>query len=187
VTSLWEGRLVRLRAVEPADIDAFVAADADTDGAQAGWRVFAPRPLWAAEEWVAQAGRSANDGDEVRLAIESLAASEVVGTINTHTCDISAGTFSYGVAVFPWHRRQGYGSDAVVVMLRYLFGERRYQKCTIGVYEFNDVSIAMHLSLGFREEGRIRRAHYAAGRHWDEVVLGLTVEEYADRWPFRSP
>ncbi len=142
---------MRLRAVEPSDLDAFVAADADTDGAQAGWRVFAPRPLWAAQEWVAQAGRSANDGDEVRLAIESLGASEVVGTINTHTCDLSAGTFSYGVAVFPWQRRQGYGRDAVVVMLRYLFGERRYQKCTIGVYEFNDVSIAMHLSLGFRE------------------------------------
>jgi RimJ/RimL family protein N-acetyltransferase len=187
VSSLWEGHVVRLRAVEPSDLDAFVAADADTDGAQAGWRVFAPRPLWAAQEWVAQAGRSANDGDEFRLAIESLGASEVVGTINTHTCDLAAGTCSYGVAVFPWQRRQGYGRDAVVVLLRYLFGERRYQKCTVGVYEFNAASLALHRMLGFREEGRIRRAHYAAGRHWDEIVLGLTVEEYAERWGFPPP
>lgn len=68
-------------------------------------------------------------------------------------------------------------------MLGYLFGERRYQKCTVGVYAFNEGSVAFHQALGFREEGRIRRAHFSAGRHWDEVVLGLTAEEYAERWP----
>ena len=183
MSNLWVGDRVRLRALEPADVDAFIANDADTDGARSGWRVFPPRSAWAAAEWVEQSTRAANDGDEFRLAIEALGSGELVGTLNTHGCDPAAGTCSYGISVFPWARRKGYGGDAIVVLLRYLFGERRYQKCTVGAYAFNDGSVAFHRALGFREEGRIRRAHFAAGRHWDEVVLGITVEEFTERWP----
>jgi len=184
VASLWEGSRVRLRAVEPTDLEAFVANDADTDGARAGWRAFPPRSRWAAAEWVDEATRAPNDGDEFRQAIESLVTGDIVGTITTERCDPHAGTCSYGISVFEWQRRQGYGRDAVVVLLRYLFGERRYQKCTVGAVSFNEESVAFHRALGFQVEGRIRRAHVAAGRHWDEVILGITVEEYAARWPF---
>lgn len=184
MTTLWQGERVRLRAVEPGDLAAFSADDADTDGARDGWRIFPPRSAWAAAAWVEQATEAANDGDELRLAIEALDSGDLVGSINTHSCDPSAGTCSYGIAVFGWARRQGYASDAVVVVLRYLFGERRYQKCTVGVAAFNDASIALHRSLGFAVEGRIRRAHFVAGRHFDEIVLGLTAEEYSARWPF---
>jgi RimJ/RimL family protein N-acetyltransferase len=70
------------------------------------------------------------------------------------------------------------------MVLRYLFGERRYQKCTIGAYEFNEGSVAFHHALGFRTEGTIRRAHFAGGRLWDEIVLGITAEEFAGQWGF---
>jgi RimJ/RimL family protein N-acetyltransferase len=178
-TGPWVGTRVRLRAPEPKDADAFLAADDDGDGTRAGWRVFPPRGRSATEEWLRQAG---DDGDEFRVVVESLASGESVGTLNTHTCDPAAGTFGYGVTIWPWHRRCGYATDAIVVALRYLFGERRYQKCTVGVLAFNEPSLALHRSLGFTEEGRIRRAHFRAGRHWDEVVFGLTVEEFAGRW-----
>jgi len=54
------------------------------------------------------------------------------------------------------------------------------------VYDFNGASLAFHRSLGFVDEGRIRRAHFVAGRHRDELVLGITAEEYAGRWPFEE-
>jgi RimJ/RimL family protein N-acetyltransferase len=181
MASPWEGALVRLRAPVPADVDAFVAADEDGAATRSGWRVFPPRTRWAAEEWISQAS---GDGDEFRVVIEALGSGEVVGTLNTQDCEPGAGTCGYGVTIWPWHRRCGYGTDAVVVALRYLFGERRYQKCTVGVLSFNEASVAMHRSLGFTEEGRIRRAHFRAGRHWDEVLFGITVEEFDQRWGF---
>jgi RimJ/RimL family protein N-acetyltransferase len=173
-----------LRAIEPEDADVFAAADTDTDGARAGGRVWPPRSSWATARWVEEATQASDDSDEVRLAIEALATGEVVGTVKAQDCDVVAGTFGYGIVVFEWARRHGYGGDAVAVLLRYLFGERRYQKCTVGVHAFNEASIAFHRSLGFEVEGRIRRAHFSAGRHWDEVVLGLTVEEFTARWSF---
>jgi RimJ/RimL family protein N-acetyltransferase len=181
MTSAWEGERVRLRAVEPSDLEAFVANDAETDEARAGWRVFPPRSAWAANEWIQQVTQAANDGDEFRLAIESRGSGEVVGMINTTLCDPHHGTCSYGIAIFPWAQRQGFGREAVTLVLRYLFGERRYQKCTVTVYGFNDVSLAFHRALGFQVEGRIRRARFAAGEYHDDTVLGITSEEFFQR------
>ena len=174
---------MRLRAVEPGDLEVIVAGDHDTDSARSGWRIFPPRSVWAAAEWVDQQTRRPNDGDEFRLVIEALDSTDAVGSLNTQGCDPVAGTFGYGITVAPWARRRGYASDAVIVLLGYLFGERRYQKCTVGAYAFNEGSVAFHQALGFQIEGHIRRAHFTAGRHWDEVVLGLTVEEFTARHP----
>jgi len=176
--SPWEGALVRLRAPEPGDIEVLLAADEDADGARSGWRVFPPRSRRAVEQWIDRS----DDGDEFRVVIEALSSGEVVGMLNTQECDPAAGTFGYGITVWPWHRRCGYGRDAVIVVLRYLFGERRYQKCTVGILATNEASIALHGSLGFVEEGRVRRAHFRAGALVDEVLFGITVEEFGARW-----
>lgn len=178
--SAWEGERVRLRAFESSDVDALMTADADTDTARLGWRVFPPRPVEAFEP-------KPHDGDDFRLAIESLASKELVGAITTHRCDPVHGTCMYGITVFPWAHRQGYGREAVVLVLRYLFGERRYQKCTVGVFGFNDASVAFHEALGFQHEGRLRRMWFAMGEHHDEVVMGITVEEFVRRWGMSGP
>ncbi len=161
----WSGSLVRLRAIEPADLSAFVEGDVDRLDRPAGWaRMFPPWSHWAAEEWIRQETEKSNDSDEFRVAIAAVGSGkELAGTLNTHRCDPVAGTCSYGIALFEWAHRQGYGREAVVLVLRYLFGERRYQKCTVGVYSFNPGSLAFHEALGFREEGRIRRAVLSAG------------------------
>jgi RimJ/RimL family protein N-acetyltransferase len=36
----------------------------------------------------------------------------------------------------------------------------------------------LHESLGFKCEGRIRRAIYTNGNYYDEVIYGLTFEEF---------
>jgi RimJ/RimL family protein N-acetyltransferase len=178
----WQGDLVRLRAVEPEDLEAFVANDADVPAARAGHRVYPPRSSWAAGEWIRQEVEKSNDGDEFRLAIESVASGELVGALNTHRCDPTHGTCSYGISIIGWAQRQGFGREAVVLVLRYLFGERRYQKCTIGVYGFNDASVAFHQALGFTIEGRVRQAFFAMGTFHDEVIMGITADEFWKRY-----
>ena len=45
------------------------------------------------------------------------------------------------------------------------------------------VPLALHRKLGFVEEGRRRRAQFMVGRCHDEVLLGLTVEEFTAAHP----
>lgn len=68
--------------------------------------------------------------------------------------DPAAGRFGYGIAIGRPYQRRGYASEAVVILLRYLFGERRYHKCEVGIYAYNEPSVALHRRLGFVEEGR---------------------------------
>ena len=69
-------------------------------------------------------------------------------------------------------------SEAVRLVLRWAFGEARYQKCDVTIYEFNEASVAFHRHLGFAEEGRRRRAVYTAGGFYDELLFGITAEEF---------
>lgn len=71
-----------------------------------------------------------------------------------------------------------------MVLLSYMFGERRFHKCEVGIYTFNEASIALHHRIGFHTEGRLRDHEHFSGRHHDLVVMGLTVTEFAALRPF---
>jgi RimJ/RimL family protein N-acetyltransferase len=57
--------------------------------------------------------------------------------------------------------------------------ELRYQKVTVHIYSFAEPSVKLHESLGFQLEGRIRRAVFTNGQYFDELIYGLTKEEFA--------
>jgi hypothetical protein len=48
-------------------------------------------------------------------------------------------------------------------------------------------TLVLHRRLGFVEEGRRRRSHHAGGRYHDEILFGMTVEEYLDQHGGRPP
>jgi RimJ/RimL family protein N-acetyltransferase len=62
-----------------------------------------------------------------------------------------------------------------------MFGERRFHKCGVSVYAFNEASIALHTKLGFQIEGRLREHEYFGGRHHDVVMMGMTIHEFTER------
>jgi RimJ/RimL family protein N-acetyltransferase len=103
---------------------------------------------------------------------------ESVGGISSHTRHAKNGTFSFGISIAAAHRGNGYAEDAIRILLRYCFHERRYQKCNSACTENNDASIALHKKLGFVEEGRRRRQYFFSGQYYDDVLFGLTREEF---------
>ena len=101
-----------------------------------------------------------------------------VGGISWHSRDQKNGTFSFGIVVDREHRGQGYAEDAVRILLRYGFWERRFQKCNSACVHTNEASIKLHKRLGFVEEGRRRRQVFFNGEYHDDVLFGLTREEF---------
>ena len=178
--SIWEGRLVRIRGIEPSDWEAFHEWDQDTEAARASWRIWPPRSQEGTRRFATNTALNGPEDDNYRFGIETLAG-DFVGTINTQRCDQHNGTFSYGLAIAAEHQRKGYASEAILLVLRYYFRELRYQKATAYVYSFNDASIALHERLGFTLEGRLRRMHYTNGQFYDELYFGMTAEECEER------
>jgi RimJ/RimL family protein N-acetyltransferase len=136
-----------------------------------------PTSQESVKTWAEAQSKQPPTDDNFRFQIENIAG-ELVGTLNTHNCNPRNGTFSYGVAVRSEHQRKGYAAEAIRLVLRYYFEERRYQKVTVEVYSFNAPSIRLHEALGFTLEGRLRRMHYAGGAYHDVLVYGLTREEF---------
>lgn len=173
----WVGDRVRLRSVRGEDWKLFHKNDDDTESARYGWRIQIPRSPEATRRWAEDLAHSNSNDDHAFWAIESLDG-ELVGSITSHSANLRHGTFSYGVAVFRDHWRRGYAQDAIRILLRHFFEERRYQKANAIVYSFNEPSMRLHERLGFQMEGRRRKMIYSGGEYHDEVLYGITRDEF---------
>jgi RimJ/RimL family protein N-acetyltransferase len=178
--SIWQGKLIRLRALEPADWEAYVAWNQDDEQARSLYSIPLPQSEEAVRRWAEKEATKEATGDNFRFVIENVEG-EVVGDLTTHHCDSRAGTFSYGVSIARERRRKGYAKEAILLALRYYFQELRYHKVTASVYSFNEASIRLHESLGFQKEGQIREVVYTRGRYFDEILYGMTADEFREK------
>jgi RimJ/RimL family protein N-acetyltransferase len=80
----------------------------------------------------------------------------------------------------PGHRGRGLGVDAVMATMRYAFEELGLNRLDGSMIEYNEASIAMYCGtrLGWSEEGRRRAYFFRKGRFWDQVVVGVTNDDY---------
>jgi RimJ/RimL family protein N-acetyltransferase len=175
----FQGRKVRLRAVEPEDADLWYQSGLDTDLDRRAGSTHLPSSRAAYRKRTEEASKSP-DGDSVSLMIETLDGT-VVGGLSTGEANRRAGVFSYGIGIGPEHWRKGYGTEALELLFRFYFFELGYQKVETGVYAFNEPSLRFHKAFGFVEEGRRRRSIYTRGEHHDIVLFGMTVEEFTAR------
>lgn len=183
---MWHGERVRLRAVEPDDLPLFRRDGVDhADDAQLyDDRRGAPLSNEAAKARWDRAMKPDEGSDDRTFAIESVDG-DLVGSISAIHCDRLSGTFEVGFGIFAAHRRKGFASEAIQILMRYQFEELRYQKANTIVNAFNEPSLVLHRHLGFTAEGRSRRAGFSGVEHFDDILFGITVEEFHDH--FRPP
>jgi RimJ/RimL family protein N-acetyltransferase len=181
---IWEGKLVRLRAVEPGDWETFQRFNHDSEATRDGYFIPLPRSREHGRQSAAETAEAKPDpaSDIWRFAIESLEG-ELTGTVNTHSCDRRNGTFEYGITLGREFWGRGYAADALCLLARHYFNELRYQKLNAIVYAFNERSIRFHETFGFTLEGTIRRNLYTDGQYHDVRWYGLTAEEFRQRHP----
>jgi RimJ/RimL family protein N-acetyltransferase len=177
MATIWEGENIRLRAIEPDDWKYHFLWNQDSDMPRGVAHIWFPQSQVAVKAWAEQEAQKRGDDEDFFFEIETLSG-DYVGFVSTHDCNPRVGTFSFGIGIMPQHQRHGYASEALLLVLRYYFHERRYQKVTSHVYSFNKPSIRLHESLGFLQEGCLRRMVFTQGVHHDELIYGMTVEEF---------
>ena len=101
-----------------------------------------------------------------------------VGAINLNSIDERNGTFSIGMQIDGLQRNKGYGTSAMQILLKYAFFERRLNKYYGSVLDGNIASATMLKKLGCREEGIRTQMVYSNGKYHDEILYGLTKDEF---------
>ncbi|WP_031159963.1 GNAT family N-acetyltransferase [Streptomyces durhamensis] len=185
MASSWTGHRVRLRAVEPDDWTVFMRF-ADDDGRR-GRRLDLPRSAESYRAWAKEQAVAECDDDRFLLAVETTVTAELVGTVGSHRTGPRSGWFECDVTIGADHRRKGYAAEAVVLLLRFMFAERRYHKCLAAVFAHNEASLALFRGLGFTEEGRLREHVFFAGRYHDLVMMGMLADEFDQRHALSEP
>ena len=178
--NIWTGEKVRLRAWEPDDWQHQVRWSQDTGADRRTYYIpFPMSEVWTRKHAEDLALRRP-ENDAFHLIIETLDGTPV-GVLSTSDADSKNGTFSFGVFIEEEHRRRGFAREAVILIMRYFFLERRYQKCGTGAYGFNEPSQNLLESLGFQLEGRHRRMEFTNGEYHDMLYFGITIEEFCEK------
>jgi RimJ/RimL family protein N-acetyltransferase len=78
-------------------------------------------------------------------------------------------------------RRQGFGSDALGLLLYYAFVEVNLYRLTANIPDYNHPAQNLFKGFGFREEVRRRQALQRDCCTWDLLQLGLLADEWKER------
>lgn len=172
------GKKTTLRPVSEEDIPLFVSWVNDPEVRQFVSNRF-PCTEGFEKKWVENLGQK-QDKDVV-LVIE--VSGKPIGLMGIHKIDWLNRIGTTGAMIGEkeyWGK--GYGTDAKMVLLDYAFNVLGLRKIMSRVFAFNGRSLAYSLHCGYKEEGRLRKQHFAGGEFHDEIILGIFREEWLSYW-----
>lgn len=73
---------------------------------------------------------------------------------------------------------QGYGREALSLLLRFAFDELNLRRLSLTVFSYNDRAIRLYERLGFQREGVFREFLVRDGRPYDMLLYGLLEREW---------
>jgi RimJ/RimL family protein N-acetyltransferase len=117
------------------------------------------------------------DRDGVVLFVAS--DGEPVGSAGYADVNPDGGTAEVGYAVHPDHWGHGYATEAVTLLTRYAFEERRLSKLHAGVYAHNSVSMRVLEKAGWNEEAVLEREAFVGGERVDLHRFTAHAETWA--------
>jgi aminoglycoside 6'-N-acetyltransferase len=85
---------------------------------------------------------------------------------------------SVSVVIAPAHQRQGYGSAAQRLLLRYLFEQMPAHLVSCWIADWNQAGLRFAAYHGFQGAGRMRRAGMRHGHYFDMVVTYLLRSDW---------
>jgi RimJ/RimL family protein N-acetyltransferase len=175
----WQGDRIRLRPMHVDDVELWLAEEqSDSEAVRflnPGMEL--PKSERSAQSFAEKYAEFNNQDERIMFSIETVDG-DLVGGINIHSMRQRHGTFETGSRIYSAFRGKGYGFEAKIIVLKYGFHELRFQKYNIRCLANNNAMIKHATRLGCHEEGRIRRHIYTEGQYFDELIFGLTREEF---------
>jgi diamine N-acetyltransferase len=176
-----QGKRVRLRAIERKDLPLFVAWLNDQD-VRENISVYIPLSNTQEEEWFnAMLKRPL---EEQPLTIEVLLGEEWCVVGNTGLFKIDLHNRSAEIGIFIGDKQywgQGYGVDAMCLMLQHGFNNLNLNRIYLKVYETNQRGIRCYEKSGFVLEGRLRQAQFLNGKYIDMLLMSVIKDEWQNQ------
>lgn len=73
---------------------------------------------------------------------------------------------------------QGYGREAILLLLDHAFGALNFHRVSLGVVGFNRRALGFYESIGFKQEGIQREGYFSDHEYHDFVMMSILEDEY---------
>jgi diamine N-acetyltransferase len=163
------GSQLKLRALEPGDVDLLYAWENDTSI----WKVsntLAPFSRYQLEEFVLNSHQDLYTTRQLRLMVELLQSGDPekpIGTIDLFDFDPAHQRAGVGILVQEPYREKGYAHEAMNVFIEYAFGTLGLHQLFCNIAPDNTSSLNLFEKLGFVKCG-IKKDWNRDGHRWQE-------------------
>lgn len=158
----FSGESVALRALDEDDVP-LVAQWINDERISGVDEARFPVSVAEEEEWYE---RVRNDDSKRKLVVENHD-EQPVGMVSIFDIDHKNMNAEIGVYIAPEHQRRGFAAEALKLLMRFAFEEMNIHKLYCSILGFNEPSLKLFRSLGFREDGVMREHVYTRGRFED--------------------
>jgi RimJ/RimL family protein N-acetyltransferase len=135
-----------------------------------------PNTLQDEQKWVDSQTASR---DDYNFAIETLQGGKYIGGCGINNIDWKNSVAVVGILIGDknyWG--QGYGTDAMKVLIKFIFNQMNIHKIKLHVYSFNTRAIKCYEKCGFKTEGILRKEIFRDGEYYDEHIMSILREEF---------
>jgi RimJ/RimL family protein N-acetyltransferase len=142
-------------------------------------RMFSPA---STQKWLEeQVGDKPGAGlpEMILFMIRDLAEDKVIGFVDLSGFDPPNDNAWVGIGLGEretWG--QGYGTEAMELLLRYAFVQLSLHRVSLSVFAYNPRAVRSYEKVGFQLEGTLRGALNRDGRRWDMLLMGILRQEW---------
>ena len=171
-----EGRDILLRYAQETDLDEYFTFLQDPEmNRLTGSQSDITRDETAA--WIKKI--SVISSDRVDFLILLKRTNELLGEVVINEIDSSNRSANIRIGIQKnEYRGKGYGTEALIEMLRYGFNSLNLHRIHLGVYTFNPRAIHVYEKIGFKREGVERDSLYLDGEFHDMITMSILEDEF---------
>jgi RimJ/RimL family protein N-acetyltransferase len=172
---VYQGQLVRLRAMEPADAERLFGWINDPE-VRDHLKARYPFSMRQEHDWIDAHARVSYGN--AAFAVETIAESRHIGGVDIRTTEPENRCGELGLMIgdtSAWG--QGFGTDTVRTACMLGFDEMNLHRIELWVEEPNARARHVYEKIGFVQEGVARQQFFKRGGYVDMVLMGLLREE----------
>ncbi|MEG1749773.1 MAG: GNAT family protein [Tannerellaceae bacterium] len=151
--ALLENKRIRLRALEPEDLDLLYRWENETEWWGVG-NTLAPFSRYLLKEYIASSHHDIFELKQLRLIVELVADRTVVGMVDLYDFEPHHRRAGVGILIDSQYQGSGLGSEALTLLMDYAFSFLRLHQLYVHVPVLNEPSHALFARCGFIVTGK---------------------------------
>ena len=108
---------------------------------------------------------------------------KLIGTVGLENYDVINRTATLGIFIGDKeYRGQGYGTEAIKLILDYGFHYLNLNNIKLDLMSFNERALKCYQKCGFKEYGRRRKCKFINGKYYDSIEMDILAEEFKESY-----